>query len=61
MTQPAFFARMSPEVYAALEAKLPAPVVTQATSDLQAGYQLGIQHVLKLLREGYVVDHTHNR
>jgi hypothetical protein len=48
-------ARLTKEVYEDLEKKLPAPAVQRDTTDLQAGFQLGIQHVLKLLREGYVV------
>jgi hypothetical protein len=49
------YARLTKEVYEDLEKKLPAPSVQRDTTDLQAGFQLGIQHVLKLLREGYVV------
>jgi hypothetical protein len=29
-------------------------VVNQTTTDLQAGYQLGMQHVLKVVRDGWV-------
>ena len=49
------YARLTKEVYEDLEKKLPAPSVQRDTTDLQAGFQLGVQHVLKLLREGYVV------
>lgn len=48
--------RLDPDAYKALESKLTPPVVTSSTTDLQAGAQLGIQTVLKLLREGYVVS-----
>ncbi|MDO3559438.1 hypothetical protein ACPPTR_08885 [Ralstonia pseudosolanacearum] len=48
--------RLTPEVYAALEEKVPPPNVTTTTTELLAGYQLGVQVVLKLLREGYVVS-----
>jgi len=50
-----YIARLTKEVYEDLERKLPPPIVQRDTSDLQAGFQLGIQHVLKLLREGYVI------
>ena len=42
-------------VYLKLEALLPQPVINPNTTDLQAGYALGVQRVLQLLREGYVV------
>lgn len=48
--------RLEPDVYAELEAKVPPPNVTTATTELMAGYQLGVQVVLRLLREGYVVS-----
>ena len=47
--------RLSPDAYAELERKVQPPFVQNETTVLQAGYQLGIQAVLKLLREGYVV------
>jgi len=43
-------------VYATLEAKLSKLVVTSSTTDLEAGFQLGVQAVLKELRTGYVVQ-----
>lgn len=46
--------RLTPEVYADLERQLPKMAVTNDTSPMQAGYQLGVQTVLRLLREGYV-------
>lgn len=48
--------RLSEEVYNQLVKKLPPPVVSDSTSAHHAGYLLGVQHVLKLLREGYVVN-----
>lgn len=45
--------RLDPLQYQALERQVPAPVVTTQTTELLAGYQLGVQTVLKLLREGY--------
>lgn len=55
MTQPVEMARLTQDVYLKFEQQLGQPVVTQATTELQAGYMLGIQHALKLLREGFVV------
>lgn len=44
--------RLSAEAYKQLVTKLEAsPVVTSQTTDLQAGYLLGIQRVLHVLRE----------
>lgn len=48
--------RLSPQAYEELEHKLPQMVVQRDTTDLQAGMQLGIQMVLKMLRDGYVVS-----
>jgi hypothetical protein len=48
--------RLTPEVYAALEKQLPKMVVTAETTDMQAGMQLGVQLVLKHLREGFVAE-----
>lgn len=47
--------RLAPDVYRALEKQLSPPIVTSQTTELLAGYQLGVQQVLKLLREGYAV------
>lgn len=53
--RPLYFHRLSPEVMRDLEAKLGnLTIVTTTTTDLQAGYALGVQRVLQLLREGYV-------
>lgn len=48
--------RLTPEVYADLEKKFAKPLVTDNTSPIQAGYQLGVQAVLQALRVGYVVS-----
>jgi hypothetical protein len=42
-------------VYEALEKELQQAFVGKETTELQAGFQLGIQHVLYKLRAGYVV------
>jgi hypothetical protein len=47
---------LSAEQYAKLEKSLTPPTVTTQTTDLLAGYQLGVQEVLKKLRAGYVVS-----
>lgn len=31
-------------------------IVNSTTTELQAGYQLGVQHALKVLREGWVQE-----
>jgi hypothetical protein len=41
-------------MYENLEKALTKPFVQASTSDLQAGFMLGIQHVLAALRTGYV-------
>lgn len=48
---------LSFEQYAALEKQIPGATttVTSATTELQAGYQLGVQAVLATLRNGFVV------
>lgn len=42
--------------YNELVKKLPLPVPSDNTTDIQAGYLLGVQHVLAKLREGFTVD-----
>lgn len=46
--------RLDPVQYNNLERHLPGPVVGKDTTELQVAYNLGVQAVLKLLREGYV-------
>ena len=48
--------RLTPEVYKTLEDKLSRTVVTTNTTPIEAGFQLGVQAVLKELRNGYVVQ-----
>lgn len=45
--------RLTPEVYAKLERQCVPPAVVSGTSPIEAGYKLGVQAVLKLLREGF--------
>lgn len=54
-TQVTEYARLPQHVYAALERECATIAVTQVTTELQAGFQLGVQDVLKRLRNGYVV------
>ena len=49
------YARLTREVYEDLERKVGRVLVTRETTELQAGYQLGVQAVMQMLREGYVV------
>lgn len=49
------YTRLTREVYEDLEKKVGRVMVNRETTDLQAGYQLGVQAVLQMLREGYVV------
>lgn len=49
------FFRMNADVYSKFEASLPKPIPGQSTSDIQAGYLLGVQEVLRQLREGLVL------
>lgn len=46
--------RLDPVQYSTLERQLPGPVIGKDTTELQVAYNLGVQAVLKLLREGYV-------
>lgn len=51
--------RLSQEQYEVLETKLLSDViVSEKTTDLQAGYMLGIQKTLKVLRDGFTVQRT---
>ena len=44
--------RLTPEAYRELEKKLPNPATP--VDGTQAAYNLGIQYVLKVLRDGFV-------
>ena len=48
--------RLTDAVYRDLEKKCTPPRVTEATTSHHAGYMLGIQFVLKHLRDGYVIQ-----
>lgn len=49
-----FISKLTPEMYRHLCKQLEAvPVVSSTTTDLQAGYLLGIQRVLAVIRDGF--------
>lgn len=47
--------RLTEEQYQSLKKQLPPNVVTSNTTPTQAAWQLGVAHVLELLKDGYVV------
>lgn len=47
--------RLTADAYKQLVAQVPGIAVTNETSPMQAGYQLGVQRVLELLRKGFVI------
>lgn len=53
-----YIVRLQPELYQKLETKLSRAVVTSSTSAIEVGYQLGVEAVLKELRNGYVMEAT---
>lgn len=56
MPEPIVSFRLSSDAYVQLENKLLSDViVSDKTTDLQAGYMLGIQKVLKVLRDGFTI------
>lgn len=46
--------RLREDQYQSLEKRMVPPMVSTTTTDLQAGYALGVQAVLKELRDGFV-------
>ena len=48
--------RLSREAYQELEKLLAAPQVNNLTTDIQAGWLLGIQQALKVVRDGFAVN-----
>ena len=45
---------LNPDMYNKIEGEIAGISVTSNTTELQAGYMLGVQQVLKHLRKGYV-------
>lgn len=48
--------RLSDDQYEQLKRQLPPNIVTDKTTPTQAAWQLGVAHVLQLLKDGYVVS-----
>lgn len=49
--------RMSPEVYAFYETQLRhTPQCDTDTTAIQAGFKLGVEHALRVLRSGFVIE-----
>lgn len=48
--------RLSPQVYRELEKQVSRPVVSERTTPEQIAFQLGVQSVLEVLRNGFTVD-----
>lgn len=48
--------RLQPDMYNDLERKCKTLTVNESTTPLQAGFALGVESVLKLLRTGYVME-----
>lgn len=46
--------RLGAEEYRLLEQQVGNYVVTDKTTEISAGYQLGVQHVLKIVCDGFV-------
>lgn len=54
---PVLMHRMNREQYVAFEAALKhTPLVDDSTSVLTAGFKLGVEHALRVLREGFVIE-----
>jgi hypothetical protein len=54
--KPQVVIRLNADVYAKLEKQLSRTAVTDQTSPIAAGFQLGVEYVLKALRNNIVVD-----
>lgn len=52
------FSRMNYEVYEYFERTVSNTSVASSTTDLEAGFKLGVQHVLAKLRSGYVTPRS---
>lgn len=54
LEQPLNMYRLSPDAFAALKKRLPRPGCP--STDLEAGYLLGVQAALELLRDGFTIE-----
>lgn len=52
----AVVARLTPEVYGKLEREAFASLNVVPKTDLEAGFSLGVQHVLKMIRNGITIN-----
>lgn len=50
--------RLEHDTYIQLEKLVGNVLVTSTTSDTEAGFKLGVQHVLQKLRDGYVIQRS---
>ncbi len=50
--------RLEHDTYIQLEKLVGNVLVTSTTSDIEAGFKLGAQHVLQKLRDGYVISRS---
>lgn len=50
--------RLNSEIYLKLEKQFSKTVVTEATTPLTAGYALGVEAVLKAIRNGITVERS---
>ena len=48
--------RLRPDMYNDLERKCKTLVINEATTPLQAGFALGVESVLRMLRNGYTIE-----
>ncbi len=48
--------RLSKEAYDSLEQQLGLTQPQTTTTEIQAGYMLGLSHALKVIRQGFTVD-----
>lgn len=46
---------LSSQIYKIIESKLPKPFVGSNTTEIEAGFLLGVQAVLRILRENHTV------
>ena len=53
MDKPTELVRLHYREYEKLEQMMPKPIISDKDTELKAGYLLGIQHVLKVLRDGW--------
>lgn len=59
MSQEAILHRLDPAALASIKQRVAAAIsINHNTTPLQAGFQLGVQHVLNVLQEGFAVART---